>query len=155
HRRDGVRGRLVISVDRPPAGAADPIEAEPLQRASPWTTPGFRMSWRVLAIVFAALLAFGLLAFAGHILHRGFYFYDWANDPLHHHGRHRRRDALDVAGYRPISALYIPLPWIVLGMHMKLHLAWAVVLAVVCATLLYRVLGELDMTRLQAGAAAA
>jgi hypothetical protein len=104
------------------------------------------------------LLGFvALLALYPRIRHGGFHLDDWANAAvaLRPPGSADLGKAISEFAtytlYRPVLVLYVPLTYVVFGMHMHLHLAFAALLAVMAATALYGVLRTLDMPWLHAG----
>jgi hypothetical protein len=120
-----------------------------------------RPSWREMALVAAGLAVLGAVVFGTHILHRGFYYDDWASYartrwPKHGDGFVAAvRDTFHTFGYRPALAIYLPALYTVVGARMALHLAWILVLAIGLSTALYVLLRELAFPRLEAGAIAA
>jgi hypothetical protein len=120
-----------------------------------------RPSWREIALVTAGLAALGAVVFGTHVLHRGFYYDDWANYartrwPKNGNGFIAAvRDTFHAFGYRPMLAIYLPALYTVFGARMALHLAWILVLAIGLSTALYVLLRELAIPRLEAGAIAA
>jgi hypothetical protein len=113
-------------------------------------------SWRETAVVGGLLLALGAATFGSHIRDGGFHYDDWAN---YAYSRYSPNGGLfgafdvwfDLAGYRPGTALYVPLTHFVLDLHMGWHLAWAVALAAAMSACAYHALRILRVERLHAG----
>ena len=110
-----------------------------------------RLSRRELLVAWPGLLIVGALVFAPHIRHGGLYFDDWANGAgtLYPPGGAGIGNALSyfwkLTLYRPVLVVYVPLTFWVLGTHAALQLAWATVLAVAIACLLYGILRTLSV----------
>jgi hypothetical protein len=106
------------------------------------------------------LLVLGAVVFAHHIRHGGFHYDDWANYATSHYsyggnfagGVHA---FFDLAGYRPGTAIYVPITQWVLGLHMHWHLAWAVVLGAALSAAVYHLLRMTGIPRVDAGVIAA
>jgi hypothetical protein len=114
--------------------------------------------WReaILASVGFTLLA--ALVFGPLVLHGGFHFDDWSNgaDTLYPPaGTNEFEHLAETTLFRPVLIVYVPLTYIVFDMHMWLHLAWSIALAVAVASLLYAALRMLDVPRLHAAFIAA
>lgn len=106
---------------------------------------------RELALAWIALAIVGALAFVPHIRHGGFYLDDWSNGAaaLYPPGGSGFGHVLsyfsELTDYRPILILYVPLTYLVFGMHIAYHLAWSATLAILVAVLLYGVLRTLGV----------
>jgi hypothetical protein len=110
---------------------------------------------RELLVAWLLLGLLGVLAFAPHALGGGFYLDDWANGvgsiypPSGGFG-----GALSyfeqLTMYRPVLVLYVPLTYLVFGMHMGLHLAWAAGLGIVASGLLFGILRTVGLARTHA-----
>lgn len=104
-----------------------------------------------LALVGLGLAVLAFLAFFPHMRHGGFYMDDWSNaaGALQPPGSPNAGAAIeyfaDLTIYRPVLVIYVPLTYFVFGMTMELHLAWAAILAVFVATMLYGVLRTLGV----------
>ena len=104
-----------------------------------------------LAPAILALGVFAVLAFGPHIRHGGFYMDDWSNAAasLQPPGSPDFGSALetyvDATIYRPVLVVYVPFTYLVFGMHMHYHLAWAVALSVLAVALFYGVLRTLGV----------
>lgn len=119
-----------------------------------WARALFRsrsLSGRELAIAALGLVIVAALVFAPHIRHGGLYFDDWANGAgtLYPPGGSGFGHALsyfwELTKYRPVLVAYVPLTFEVMGTHAALQLAWATLLAVVIAWLLYGILRTLTV----------
>jgi hypothetical protein len=117
-------------------------------------SPPARNREAVLAAI--ALLLVGVVAYASHIRHGGFYLDDWSNaaGTLHPPGGPGFGNAVsyfsEITLYRPVLVVYVPLTYLVSGTHMAYQLAWAVLLAVFIATMLFLILRALAVPRLHA-----
>lgn len=106
---------------------------------------------RELVLAALALGVVGALAFIPHIRNGGFYLDDWSNGAgaLYPPGGPGFGNALsyfyELTDYRPVLVLYVPLTYMVLGMHVAYHLALAASLAVLVSVLLYGVLRTLGV----------
>lgn len=104
-----------------------------------------------MALVVLGLAAIAFLAFLPHMRHGGFYMDDWANAAasLQPPGSPDAGKAIEyfaeLTGYRPVLVVYVPLTYFVLGMNMELHLAWAALLGVFVAAMLYGILRTLGL----------
>src|SRR3954454_11998528 len=100
------------------------------------------LTWRELLLAWSGLLLVGFLAFYPLIRHGGFHLDDWSNGagalyPPKGPGLGNVLDFYEhIALFRPVLIVYVPLTYFVFGMHMGLHLAWSVFLAVSVAALL-------------------
>jgi hypothetical protein len=118
---------------------------------------GSRLGLRELALACIGLSIAGIVAYAPHILNGGFYLDDWANGAgtLRPAGGPSVGHALSYFSgltlYRPVLVLYVPLTYFVFGTHMAYQLAWATVLAIVVAILLYGILRTLAVPWFHAG----
>jgi len=118
-------------------------------------TQSFRLSRpftpQELVVALVALGALSTLVFAPHLRHGGFYLDDWSNAALSLQppGGPDFGSALsayaDITIYRPVLVVYVPLTYLVFGMHMHYHLVWAVALAVLAVTMFYGVLRTLGV----------
>src|SRR4051794_1887037 len=112
---------------------------------------GRPLSGRELGLAWAALAILAILAFTPHIRHGGFYLDDWSNaaGALHPPGGPGIGNVLsyfdEITVYRPVLVVYVPLTYLVFGMNMGLHLAWAAALAVIVAAILYGLLRSLGV----------
>jgi hypothetical protein len=106
-----------------------------------------------LPVAWLGLVVLGILVYAPHILHGGFYLDDWSNGAatLRPHGGGGFGEALayfsKITLYRPILVVYVPLTYVMFGTHMAYHLAWAAMLAILVACVLYGILRTLNMPR--------
>ncbi len=109
-----------------------------------------------IAIAWGGLLIVGVSAYLSHLRHGGFYLDDWLNGAatLHPSEGNGIRGALahfaDTTLYRPVLVVYVPVTYLVFGMHMTHHLIWALLLAVAVSALLYGVLRSLGVPYLHA-----
>jgi hypothetical protein len=98
-----------------------------------------------------ALALLAAIVFTPHFKHGGFYLDDWTNAAatLHPAEGPGIDNALsyfaEVTSYRPVLVVYVPLTYLVFGMHIAHHLIWAAFLAVIVAALLYGVLRTLGL----------
>lgn len=108
-----------------------------------------------------ALVVLATLAFIPHVRHGGFTMDDWSNaaGALEPPGGPGFGNALsyfaDLTIYRPVLVLYVPVTYLVLGMHMADHLILAAALAVFVAVMLYGILRTLRVPWFHAGFIAA
>lgn len=126
----------------------EPADVErPDARRSPLRAPAAReciLAWTALAVL-------GTLVFAPHVRHGGFYLDDWSNaaGTLRPPGGPGFGHALsyfwNITLYRPVLVLYVPLGYFVLGTHMAYQLAWAAILAMFVAAMLYGILRTLGV----------
>jgi hypothetical protein len=94
------------------------------------------------------------LSFGPLVIHGGFHLDDWSNgaEALYPPpGSHTFTRISEIAVFRPVLILYVPLTYLVFGMHMWLHLAWAVGLGVAVSLLLYAILRTLEVPWVHAG----
>lgn len=104
---------------------------------------------RELGLAWAALALLAALAFYPLIRHGGFHLDDWSNGAgaLYPPGGRSIDNSLsffqEIALFRPMLILYVPLTYAVFGMHQHVHLAWSVFLALSAVCLLYGVLRRL------------
>jgi hypothetical protein len=127
----------------------------PQQRNSP--EQGFPrllgpMSGRELVLAWGSLTLVGVLIFAPHIMHGGFYLDDWAliaatQYPPQGPGFANALSFFNelLSSCRPVLILFFPLKYVLLGTHTKYILALAVTLAVMVAALAYGVLRILNL----------
>ena len=114
-----------------------------------------------MGFVTAGLVALGAAVFGRHVLHRGFFYDDWANLALTRWPKTGNgffsavHDAFNTFGYRPALTVYLPGLYTVFDDRMALHLAWIVLLGVGLSTAFYVLLRELAFPRFEAGALAA
>ncbi len=114
------------------------------------------LTLRELLVAWLALAIVGVLAFAPHIRHGGFYLDDWSNGAgsLYPPGGSGFGHALSYFSkltlYRPVLVLYVPLTYLVLGTHMAFQLAWTALLAIMVAAMLYGVLRTVAVPPLHA-----
>ena len=91
------------------------------------------------------------MAFGPFVKHGGFFLDDWSNGAgaLQPPGRPDVGSALsyyaDLTAFRPVLILYVPLTYFVFGMHIHLHDAWSVFVAVLAASVFYAVLRTLGV----------
>lgn len=131
----------------------EPVATEGLRSGR---APRRRLVTREVVLAWVAFAVVGTLAFAPHVRHGGFYSDDWANAaatlyPLG--GRtvgHALSSFAEVALFRPVLVVYIPLTYFVFGTHMAFLLAWTAVLAMFAAAMLYGVLRTLGVPALHA-----
>ena len=122
--------------------------------------PGMGASRGELAACAAALLVLAVAVFGSHVVHGGFYWDDWqlaARErfpPAASPDYHGTLD-LTLVGYRPVLALLLPAIHAVLGFHMWLHLALALLLAVATGLCFFAFLREAGLPAVHAGAIAA
>jgi hypothetical protein len=106
---------------------------------------------RELALALVVLGAFAILAFGPHLRHGGFYMDDWSSaaislqPPAGPDFGSALSSYADLTVYRPVLVVYVPLTYLVFGMHMHFHLVWATALAVLAVTLFYGVLRTLKV----------
>jgi hypothetical protein len=116
------------------------------------------LSRREMVLAGAILTVLAGLVFGPLVIHGGFHLDDWSNGaealypPPGANGFSR---ISEVALFRPVLILYVPLTYFIFGMHMWLHLLWSVALGVAVSTLLYAVLRTLGVPWLHAGFIAA
>lgn len=109
--------------------------------------------WREAALAAFGLALLGVLAFGPLVLHGGFHFDDWSNgaDTLFPPaGTNEFEHLAETTLFRPVLIVYVPLTYIVFGLHQWLHLAWSIVLGITVSSLLYAALRMLDVPRLHA-----
>lgn len=139
--------------DRRATGRAPDAAAESGASAVPAAGP------RPLELLLA-WLALGVLAvivFLPNVRDSGFSTDDWSNaaTALQHGHSAAISSYADITPYRPVLILYVPLTYWVFGMHMGVHLAWSVALAVLVSGMLYAVLRECRLPRVHSGMVAA
>ena len=115
------------------------------------TLDAFRPPHRgVPLLVLLALVAVGVLTFGGHVLHGGFHGDDWSHSagaryPAKDGPLGATRHLLEVGrGQRPLLSLYIPAVHGLFGTDARLHLGWALAVAVAGSVLLFAVLRALE-----------
>jgi hypothetical protein len=114
--------------------------------------------WREAALASLALTLLAGLVFGPLVLHGGFHFDDWSNgaETLYPPaGTNEFEHLSETTPFRPVLIVYVPLTYIVFGLHMWLHLTWSIALGVAVSSLLYAVLRLLNVPRLHAGFLAA
>jgi hypothetical protein len=112
-----------------------------------------RFGWREAALAAFGLTLLGGLAFGPLVLHGGFHFDDWSNgaDTLFPPaGTNEFEHLSETTLFRPVLIVYVPLTYIIFGLHQWLHLAWSIALGVAVCSLLYAALRLLDVPRLHA-----
>src|SRR4051794_20623524 len=146
---------------RMPATMSRSVLLEPARpRARRRAPPGVGATRGELAACAVALLALAGAVFGSHIVDGGFYWDDWQLaararfPPLSSPDYHGVLD-LTLLGYRPVLALLLPAVHAVLGFHMWLHLALALLLAVATALCFHTLLREVGLPPLHAAAIAA
>jgi hypothetical protein len=106
---------------------------------------------REFSLASALLATLGALAYAAHVRHGGFYLDDWSNAAgvLRPRAGRSFSNALSyswgLTAYRPVLVLYVPLTYFVFGTHMAYLLAWATILGIFAAAMLYGVLRTLGV----------
>jgi hypothetical protein len=106
------------------------------------------LTWRELALVALGLTVLAGLSFGSSVIHNGFHLDDWSNaaDALYPPpGTNALETFKDATLFRPVLVLYVPLTYFVFGMHMWLHLLWAIAIGVAACFLLYTVLRTLGL----------
>ncbi len=114
--------------------------------------------WREAILAGTGFTLLAALAFGPLVLHGGFHFDDWSNgaDTLYPPaGTNEFKHLSETTLFRPVLIVYVPLTYLVFGMHMWLHLTWSIALGVAVSSLLYAVLRMLDVPRLHAAFIAA
>jgi hypothetical protein len=110
-----------------------------------------RLTLRELGLAWASLAVLAGLAFAPLVLHGGFHLDDWSNaaGALYPPGGRSISHTLtwykEFTLFRPVLILYVPLTYVVFGMHQHFLLAWSVFLAWTAVCLLYGVLRKLGV----------
>jgi hypothetical protein len=110
----------------------------------PFVTTEFLLAFLGLALV--ATLAFGPF-----VKHGGFFLDDWSNGAgaLQPPGSPDVGKALsffaDITAFRPVLIVYVPLTYLLFGMHIHFHDAWSVFLALLAAATLYAILRTLGV----------
>jgi hypothetical protein len=98
------------------------------------------------------IFVIGVAAHARHIAHGGWYLDDWSNAAITHYPP--AGGWLDwFAGFtasRPVLILYVPLEHLVLGEHMRYHLAWVTLLVIGVGISLYVLLRRLRVPPIHA-----
>jgi hypothetical protein len=109
------------------------------------------LTWRELALAWAALAALAVVGYISLVLHGGFHLDDWSNGagtfypPGGRSISHSLEWFKELTFFRPVLVLYVPLTYVVFGMHEHVFLAWAVVLAWAGIGLFYGVLRRLGV----------
>jgi len=138
---------MIDALAEPEATRAEPVRSARMEALR----LGRPLSGRELGLAWAALAILAVLAFTPHIRHGGFYLDDWSNaaGALHPPGGPGIGNVLsyfdEITVYRPVLVVYVPLTYLVFGMNMGLHLAWAAALAVIVAAILYGLLRSLGV----------
>jgi len=102
-------------------------------------------------LAFAGLTLVAALALGPFIRHGGFFLDDWSNGAgaLQPPGSPDVGNALsfftEITAFRPVLIVYVPLTYFVFGMHIHMHDAWSVFLAVLAAATFYAVLRTLGV----------
>ena len=109
---------------------------------------------------FGLLGLLGIVAYGVHVLDGGFYYDDWAHLASYRFPNEpgivgRLEQAWENTGYRPLLVPYYPLQFAIFGGHFRLHLAWALFLAVAMSASLYLLMRVLGLARVHAFAIAA
>ncbi len=135
-----------------------PSETSPTVRGAPEEETPFRRREPVVLAILLALL--GIAAYGSYIQHAGFVTDDWAlqktwaitthGGQLSHVG-----SFLGSTTGRPALSLYFTVVELVLGFHQGLHLALALLTAIVFSITIYLVLRKLGLTRAPSGIIAA
>jgi hypothetical protein len=108
-----------------------------------------------LAFVSVLLLMAGAAFYGPHVVEGGFTIDDWGHAIGVQHPREGLlQDYWQVTPNRPLSVVYFPLTYLIMGPDPALHLAWSILLAVTMSVLLYALLRRLDFLKLHAGAIA-
>lgn len=106
---------------------------------------------RELALAWAALTVLAGLAYAPLILHGGFHLDDWSNaagtfyPPGGRSIGHSLEWFKNLTFFRPVLVLYVPLTYVVIGMHQHVFLAWSVFIALAGIWLFYGILRRLGV----------
>ncbi len=109
------------------------------------------LTWRELALAWGALAALAVLAYFSLVLHGGFHLDDWSNGAgtFYPPGGRSISNSLEwfkeLTFFRPVLVLYVPLTYVVFGMHEHVFLAWAVILAWAGICLFHGVLRKLGV----------
>jgi hypothetical protein len=135
-----------------------PAVAEEPVAVNSHTRPGMREV--VLASLFLAII--GALVYAPYVLHGGLYSDDWrdAAETLYPPGGPGFGNAVSyfaefLSGARPVVIVFLPLKYLILGIHIKYLLALSVGLAVIVAALVYAIFRVLGAPWYHAGLIAA
>jgi hypothetical protein len=109
------------------------------------------LTMRELGLACAALGLLALLAYAPLVLHGGYHLDDWYNgaETLYPPGGrsigHSLGRFVEYTLFRPVLILYVPLTYVVFGVHQHWLLAWSVVLALGGIWLFYAILRRLGV----------
>jgi hypothetical protein len=148
-----------MSTTRPARTPAATPASEPVHATDAPARPATPRAWRSagvreLAIAALVLTVVGVAGYAANILDSGFSTDDWSNAALSLQSSDGvggvLRSYADLTPYRPVLILYVPATYWVFGIHMGLHLAWAVVLAIFVSTMLYGILRSCGLARTHA-----
>lgn len=105
-----------------------------------------RRHLRETLLISCALGVLAAVLFAPHLQHGGFYMDDWSNGaralqpPANPDIGKAVSAFVELTLYRPVLVVYVPIVYVVLGSDMQLHLAWALVLAVLASIIFYGLL---------------
>lgn len=113
---------------------------------------GADRSARETAIFAGAFAVLGVAVFAAHVRAGGFAYDDWGNYATIRYGPHTGllggiSNFFAVVGYRPATAVYVPLIDYLFGLHAQLHLAWDVTLAIALSGCVFHALRLLGLDR--------
>jgi hypothetical protein len=129
---------------------------------APWSSsiPAARVSASEVAAAGLLLAVVAAAVFGSHVAQGGFYSDDWANVERYQHSPEPRFSNavelnMDILGARPLLAVELVLPYVVLGSDPAPHLALALLLSVLVCVCFYLLLRTLGMERLHAGMIAA
>jgi hypothetical protein len=105
------------------------------------------------------LVAVAAAAYGAYVAHGGFYLDDWSNASDYQLARHPRYwsavgDLHRTLGGRPVTALLVPIPHALFGVHPRLHLGLAAALGVVTSLSFYVLLRALSIPAVHACAIA-
>jgi len=124
-----------------------------------WTRAG--LGWREAGVAAAAFLVVGFAILGAHVANGGFMLDDWTWASDHerlggffHTAWTYLRSSTSYGGSRPGEAIYFALTFGILGNHVGLQLAFALVLAAFMSTAVYCVLRGLGLELVHAGAIA-
>lgn len=131
------------------------VGGEATERRFAWALKALRLdrplTLREMFVALAGLGCIGLLVLAPSIQHGGFSSDDWSNasnalnPPAPPNFGYAVSAFADFTLYRPVLVIYVPLTYLVFGMHMHYYLAWAAVLSILAATMFYGVLRSLEV----------
>jgi hypothetical protein len=109
------------------------------------------LTWRELALAWGALAVLAVVGYISLVLHGGFHLDDWSNGAgtFYPPGGRSISHSLEwfktLTFFRPVLVLYVPLTYVVFGMHEHVFLAWAVALALAGICLFYGILRKLGV----------